>query len=191
MSIAPPSDIVMDVVNAADPASVQEAQERLKASSATLAATRLTKEGKGFEADVASLDKASGLPPASTKISSKDHSTPETYRKFEAMVLQNFIKYMLPDNTSDVYGKGLAGNVWKGMMAEQLANQVAEHGGIGIADQMAREARYGQARDSASRVEQNGHINDIAASIVDHHQLDALASLLPSAAKTKTKPDEV
>ena len=61
MAIAPPSDIVMDVVNAADPAKLQEAQARLQSTSATLAASRLTQEGKGFSTDVASLDNAAGL----------------------------------------------------------------------------------------------------------------------------------
>ena len=32
-----------------------------------------------------------------------------------------------------LYGKGLAGDMWKSMMAEQIANVMAERGGVGIA----------------------------------------------------------
>ena len=42
---------------------------------------------------------------------------PESYRKFEAMVLQNFLKYMMPNDSEDVYGKGMAGDIWKSMSA--------------------------------------------------------------------------
>ena len=60
---------------------------------------------------------ASAMPirmPTPTKV-------PQVYRKFEAMVLQNFVKNMLP-NSETLYGKGSAGEIWKGMMAEQLGN---------------------------------------------------------------------
>jgi flagellar protein FlgJ len=41
MAISPPSDLVLDVVRAADPAEVQEAQARLKANRAAFQATSL------------------------------------------------------------------------------------------------------------------------------------------------------
>jgi hypothetical protein len=52
------------------------------------------------------------------------------------MVLRNFMETMLPKENEAVYGKGLAGDMWKSLMAEQLANVVAERGGIGIADRV-------------------------------------------------------
>jgi Rod binding domain-containing protein len=55
------------------------------------------------------------------------------------MVLQNFVKSMLPSESEDVYGKGATGDIWKGMMAEQLGNVMAKGDGIGIAKQMYSE----------------------------------------------------
>ncbi|TIX03146.1 MAG: flagellar biosynthesis protein FlgJ, partial [Mesorhizobium sp.] len=43
------------------------------------------------------------------------------------------IQNMMPKDTEGVYGKGLAGDMWKSQMAEQLANVMAARGGIGIA----------------------------------------------------------
>jgi peptidoglycan hydrolase FlgJ len=180
MAISPPSDIVMDVVNAADPSRLQEAQEKLRTQTATLAAARLTREDKGFSTDVASLDRTAGLR-TEAKSSTKDSRTPETYRKFEAMVLQNFLKYMMPSDSSDVYGEGMAGEIWKSMSAEQIANAVAKRGGIGIADHLMRGSTYDRGLKSASHAETQGHINNIASIISGQQQRTALSDLLPSA----------
>jgi Rod binding domain-containing protein len=55
------------------------------------------------------------------------------------MVLQNFVKSMLPNDAENIFGKGATGDIWKGMMAEQLGNVMSEGGGIGIAKQMYSE----------------------------------------------------
>lgn len=180
MAISPPSDIVMDVVNAADPTRVQEAQDRLKAQSATLAAARLTREDKGFATDVASLDKTVGVRHETAKVSSKDTRTPETYRKFEAMVLQNFLKYMMPSDSADVYGEGMAGDIWKSMSAEQIANAIAKRGGIGIADHLMRGATYDRGLRPLGHSAENATTNDMASLINVQQQHNALADLLPS-----------
>lgn len=180
MAISPPSDIVMDVVNAADPTRLQEAQDKLRAQTATLAAAQLNREDRGFSTDVASLDRASGIR-ASAKQSSKDERTPETYRKFEAMVLQNFLKYMMPSDASDVYGGGMAGDIWKSMSAEQIANAIAKRGGIGIADHLLRGSTYDRGLKAASHAEQQGHANNVASMISDQQQRSAMADLLPGA----------
>lgn len=55
------------------------------------------------------------------------------YRKFEAFVLQTFIEAMLPHDSAVNFGKGVAGDVWRSMLAEQLGSAVAKSGGVGIA----------------------------------------------------------
>lgn len=60
-------------------------------------------------------------------------------RKFEATVLTTFIQHMLPKNADSVFGEGLSGDMWKSQMAEQIATQLAERGGIGIADRLLKE----------------------------------------------------
>jgi len=97
VAISPPSDLVLDVVKAADPMEVQAAQEKLKANRAAFAATSLAENGKGFSNTVDVLDhvgQKSGL--SNIQNRTKTEEVPESYRKFEAMVLQNFVKSMLP-----------------------------------------------------------------------------------------------
>jgi Rod binding domain-containing protein len=57
-------------------------------------------------------------------------------KDFEAFVLQSFLQEMLPKKAEGVYGSGIAGDVWRSMLAEKLAFEVTERGGIGIADQV-------------------------------------------------------
>ncbi|MBB6488054.1 rod-binding protein [Rhizobium lusitanum] len=139
MAISPPSDLVLDVVRAANPDDVQIAQAKLAANKAAFAATSLAENGNGFGAAVDALNNASsqaGLGNASTHAGPS--KVPQVYRKFEAMVLQNFVKNMLPSSET-LYGKGSAGEIWKGMMAEQLGNTLAKDGGVGIAEKMYKE----------------------------------------------------
>ncbi|MCD2172726.1 rod-binding protein [Rhizobium sp. C4] len=193
MAISPPSDIVMDVVNAADPTRVQEAQEKLRTQTATLAAARLTRQDQGFATDVASLDRAVGMrldrtnaPHTATNVTSSEAQTPETYRKFEAMVLQNFLKYMMPNDSEDVYGKGMAGDIWKSMSAEQIANSIAKRGGIGIADHMMRGGIYDEGLKPKDHAAESGRINNVASIIAAQQQRVGMADLLPGT-DTKTK----
>src|SRR5690606_36863105 len=58
---------------------------------------------------------------------------PASFKRFEAMVLQTFIQNMLPRDSASVYGKGMAGDMWKSLLAEKDAEVMAERGGIGIA----------------------------------------------------------
>ncbi len=60
--------------------------------------------------------------------------TPDPAEKFESFVLQTFIQELLPKNTESVFGQGIAGDYWKSMMSEKIAEQVAARGNIGIAD---------------------------------------------------------
>lgn len=142
MAISPPSDLVLDVVKAADPLEVQAAQEKLKANQAAFAANSLAEAGKGFTSAVDVLNRASskaGLDDVKNRATTTEE-IPQTYRKFEAMVLQSFIKDMLPKESEDVYGKGATGDIWKGMMAEQLGNTMAKGDGIGVAKQLYHDA---------------------------------------------------
>ncbi len=117
-------------------------------------------------------------------------ATPETFRRFEAMVLQTFIQNMLPKDGAAVYGKGMAGDMWKSMLAEKVATVVAERGGIGIADRLlsgryAAEAKPAAATETASGpVDAGREIHDpsrIAPAVLDRMQ-HSLSELLTEAA---------
>ena len=123
MAISPPSDIVLDVAKAAEPAGLQAARAAL--------VNRTTGAAGTFSLGEEPAMPGMGLGRA------PDVATPnESMKRFEAMVLQTFIENMMPKNTESVYGKGMAGDMWKSMMAEKLANVMAERGGIGIADRV-------------------------------------------------------
>jgi Rod binding domain-containing protein len=129
LAISPPSDIVLDVARAAEPEAVASARAELmrRAQGASAVA---------FDAGA----KAAAQP--SANILSRDASgtsMSDASKKFEAMVLQTFISAMMPKNTEGTYGQGVAGDMWKSMMAEKLADTVAEGGGIGIADRLLKD----------------------------------------------------
>ncbi len=118
MAISPPSDIVLDVARAADPADIRKAHAELL--------------GRAGQSDAPF--QAAGLANARA---SRPAAGAESFRRFEAMVLQTFIQNMLPKDADGVYGKGLAGDMWKARMSEHMADVVAERGGIGIARSLA------------------------------------------------------
>lgn len=62
--------------------------------------------------------------------------TNDVYSRFEAMALTSFVESMLPASGDAIFGAGTSGRIWKGMMAEKIAAQMAMAGGVGIADQM-------------------------------------------------------
>jgi peptidoglycan hydrolase FlgJ len=138
VAISPPSDLVLDVLRAADPTEVQAAQSKLKATRAAFAANSLAAAGTGFSSAVELLDGAASKSSIQTsnKTTSKSVEMPEEYRKFEASILQNFVNSMMPKEGEEVYGKGSAGEFWQSMMSEQIADQMSKNGGIGIAEQV-------------------------------------------------------
>jgi Rod binding domain-containing protein len=69
----------------------------------------------------------------------KAEKAPEAYRKFEAVVLQNFMQSMMPKDSEAVYGKVLAGDMWKSELAKQLGSVLSERGGIGIANRLLKD----------------------------------------------------
>lgn len=143
MSIKPPSDIVMDVARAADPSRYQEAAAKLSqpgdpAAFASAAAEAAREAGLSTHMP---LDATSRLTSLKNDTALKGAADP--YRKFEGQVLSQFIEAMMPDKSESVYGKGNAGGIWKSMLAEQLGQQVAKSGGLGIA-RMLESAHPGQ-----------------------------------------------
>jgi Rod binding domain-containing protein len=63
--------------------------------------------------------------------------------QFEGFVLRSFIESMLPSEASSYFGSGTAGEVWRSMMAEEIGNELAKGGGIGIAASIAADRSSG------------------------------------------------
>ncbi|MER9947045.1 rod-binding protein [Mesorhizobium sp. M0047] len=129
LAISPPSDIVMDVARAVDPTDIEAARAALTKRAGGAA-------GAFSVGDAASVNAGSILSRATADKAAASTDPAKKFKKFEAMVLQTFIQNMLPKDTEGVYGKGLAGDMWKSQLAERVADVMAERGGIGIAKSM-------------------------------------------------------
>ncbi|MGX4769751.1 rod-binding protein [Bradyrhizobium guangdongense] len=140
MIVTPTSDLVLDVLDAADPVAQHAATAKLhalKSSDADFAAT-MDAAGKAADQSAASVAEAqSGVVNGPPVHVIKKPGPDEVYRKFEAFILQTFVETMLPKESEEVFGKGTAGGIWKSMLAEQLGAQLAKGKGIGIAKQLA------------------------------------------------------
>ncbi len=139
MAIQPPSDILLDVANAADPATVRAATVRLAALAADPGAAdagfseALSRAGRAQPGAAPAVPDASRLPsPVGGVHRNAAVGGADAYRKFEAVLLQSFVETMLPKD-SELFGDKESAGVYRSMMAEQLANQIANAGGIGLA----------------------------------------------------------
>ncbi|WP_127090883.1 rod-binding protein [Aquabacter cavernae] len=159
MGIQPPSDLILDVINAADPTKAQAMATRLRQASSTSSATAFSGQ---FDTEMRQMglpvDQLSVLSPASsmnlrnaTALAQKGavQGNSETYRQFEAMILSSFVQNMMPAKASSVFGSGTAGEVWRSMLSEKIANEASKAGGIGIAQRVsASVARSAAAADN-------------------------------------------
>jgi peptidoglycan hydrolase FlgJ len=131
LAISPPSDIVLDVARAAEPATLEAARARL--------ASRTAAAAGGLAETFAVGDLRNS---ALARESSTEGAAPESYVNFEAMVLQTFVQSMMPKEAENVYGEGISGDMWKSMMSQQLGSVMADRGGIGIADSLLKGHYY-------------------------------------------------
>jgi len=159
VSIKPPSDIVLDVARAADPASSAAAAERL---------ARIAGGGgrtdPDFSSVMAEVETAEPLPggadaAASARTGAAPASVPLTeprfesaapaasadagekaYKGLEAILLQSVVSTMLPED-SEFFGEGSAGAIWRSMLAEQLGDTLAKRMDLNIMPKYLRGAQ--------------------------------------------------
>lgn len=174
MAISPPGDIVLDVIKAADPQAAREASEALSSlASRSISASEAAQASEAFD-QAFSAGRAFGASGSTASVEGADQrALHDSYQKFEAMVLQNFVQSMLPSDSEAIFGKGTAGEIWKSMMAQQLANMIAEGGGIGIAESLTATGISG--RDAhATEPTLDGNQRNLATSLLQELQRDAL-----------------
>ncbi|MER8373347.1 rod-binding protein [Mesorhizobium sp. M1406] len=186
LAISPPSDIVMDVARAVDPTDIEAARAALTKRSGGAAGA--------FSVDsAASVDAGSVLSRATADKAAAATDPAKKFKKFEAMVLQTFIQNMLPKDTEGVYGKGLAGDMWKSQLAERVADVMAERGGIGIAKSMLadhyvegkRIVPVGPVSGGPERTEMDQQ-NSLSTSLVHELQRRAARSITGDETNVKT-----
>ena len=142
MAISPPSDLVLDVASAADPAKVKAATERLEKA-------RAERAGEAFQAALATVSEtgnadptqatavAAAPTPRNAPLIRQDTNPAKAMEKFEAFFLQTAVQEMLPKDATSVFGTGIAGDIWKSMLAEQVAAEMAKSAKFGIAERLA------------------------------------------------------
>ncbi|MEP3437006.1 MAG: rod-binding protein [Hoeflea sp.] len=175
MSIQTATDLILDVVKAADPAMAQKAEALLEAAS-------IRKSGQAaatpaFENQLLASSDGSGVTVSTGPVAqATQDKAAESYQRFEAMILQNFIGSMLPSDGEELYGKGTAGEIWKGMLAEQLGSALAKGGGIGIAERMLANRFDAELKpEAANGVTSN--VSNRATSLVNEVQKQIFADI--------------
>lgn len=151
MSIKPPSDLLLDVARAADPAKSSAAAEKL----ARIAGN----SGAGDEGFAEVLDGVGASPPppspppqptppappaasapqqpgaSAIKLAKLDTAPTDgevkAYRGIEALVLQNLIETMLPES-DEFFGAQAGASIWKSMLAEELGTALSKRVDLGI-----------------------------------------------------------
>jgi Rod binding domain-containing protein len=144
VAINPPSDIVLDVLNAADPTRAEAATQRLNALAAGAPASAAEDFAKALDAAERSSAKGVsslvGMADARSKLLNKNAAEAVKAKnaqvEFEATLLNNLVGEMLPKDASGVYGQGTAGDMWRSMMGDQIAHQIAKSGELGIAKRL-------------------------------------------------------
>ncbi|WP_158808098.1 rod-binding protein [Beijerinckia sp. L45] len=145
MAISPPSDIVLDVASAADPAKVRAATERLAKLAADPTATISFSDALASTKSPAVTGSSTPAPTTAAPAGFADardrmttagpHDKLKAYQKFEAVLLQNFVESILPKD-DELFGDKNSADIYRSMMAEQFANQLAKSGSLGIAKQI-------------------------------------------------------
>lgn len=147
MGIQPPSDLIVDVINAADPAKAQAMASRLRQASF---GTNSDSASVAFDSEMRQV----GVPPEMMAVLGPSTSASlgnataltqtgaaggkgKTLQDFEAMILSTFVQNMMPTKASSVFGAGTAGDVWRSMLSQNIGGEVAKAGGIGIASRIS------------------------------------------------------
>lgn len=151
MPFNPGPDVVLEVINAADPARARLAAERLEALGANPPAG-------AFAAD---LDRAAAPPPPAAGLADARSAlaaatqAPDAASRakvsFEAMLINSFVGEMLPKSADSVFGEGTAGDIWRSMLSEQISQQMAKSGALGLSRRLFATHEV-LPRDAARRV---------------------------------------
>jgi len=154
MSIFPATDLVTEVAQAADPARRNAAIARLSELSPVAA-----KSVEGFAHLVPDNRQAEPSPRPSggaysiasnASVSRSPGVRPgEATQKFEAFIIQSCLETILPKSEDGFFGRGAAGDVWRSMVAEQIGDQIAKSGALGLHKLLDHEMSTHAAADSA------------------------------------------
>ena len=153
MSISPPGDIILDVVNAAR-STRQLSPSNNKALTRQIAGRLtgdFTKEVK--KAAVAAIDQRklhraetrNGTPVsqvAKTGNTGAAGKTGKVYQKLEKLFLQSMVSALMSGQGKQFYGPGIAGDYWKSFLSDAIAGKVADGHGFGVAAALQKTTQH-------------------------------------------------
>lgn len=124
MSIAPATDLILDVIRAADPRKAEAAAARLRAFEASEAAVAFrTEVGKAASRGGGGLPNAPHATIADERIV-RARKAVDPMAALGSLVLQQAIEQAMPKNSS-WFGSGTAASTWRSTMAQQIAEKIA------------------------------------------------------------------
>ena len=132
MAVSIPSDLVVDVMRAADPARLQRAVSKLSGS-----AEGERSGAMNFSSTLANTQNTSCLNilPVNDAAPSQGHHEVEATRQgFEQMVWRSLYETVLPEEKSGVFGGGPSAGIWRSMAADQLASVASKNSSLKILD---------------------------------------------------------
>ena len=161
----PRTDVVMEVLNAADPSRASLAAQRLSALADSDAPSGdfSADLGRAASAALAPLADAADARSRLTEIPGGPDKLGQAKTQFEAMMLNSFVGELLPNDASSVFGQGTAGDMWRAMLAEQISLEIAKSGKLGLASRLfathalepgERSAHPGEAAKAAGETAQ-------------------------------------
>ena len=135
MAISPVSDLILDVARAADPQKAGAAR-----ASCPTALRRRSIRRRGDARGIFGDAETSGAVgrhrplrlPQSRRASSRRRRLPRTRRRWASRACCSKASSMkcCRRTRADVYGSGVAGDVWRSMMSEKIADEVAKSGAL-------------------------------------------------------------
>ena len=157
MAFNPRTDVVLEVASAADPSRATLAAQRLNALAAPNAPTAdfaadVDRAAAAGSAASAPLANAAGARSRLAEAPGGPDKLRQAKTQFEAMMLNSFVGELLPKDSGEVFGQGMAGDMWRSMLAEQVSMQIAKSGKLGLARRLfanhevaMRSGRIGEA----------------------------------------------
>jgi flagellar protein FlgJ len=159
MAFNPRTDVVMEVLSAADPSRASLAAQRLSALADSNApapdfSTDLERAAGSPTAIPAPLENAADARSRLAEIPGGPDKLGRAKTQFEAMMLNSFVGELLPKDASAVFGQGTAGDMWRSMLAEQVSLQIAKSGKLGLARRLFATPQPGEAAKAAGEAAQ-------------------------------------
>ena len=105
---------------------------------------------------------AEGLADARSRLAAMAEGPDKASRakvEFEATLINSFIGELLPKDAGSVFGEGSAGDMWRSMLSEQVSQQIAKSGALGLSRRLFAThdlvpARHGEATTAAAEAAQ-------------------------------------